>query len=414
MPNTAHYYGLNGPPGTNKVGFTSLALMANATLPFLAASFALNASTPFDLEFPAAFGFNNLILDNQTAAFLDAPMEDFVSDTQAKLAINDFYDVYAPVNATVTQLNNSIDANRNNSAFWDPYWSRTKLQTNSLWNDWDIGLLNNQSSGQDTETSFCGIMPSAADQGQFIQSDPESKNFMQHAFMLSSRRERCSGTWRIAKTSVQLLSGSCTGELTYQGIFHTWHPREFYSVYMPFLSNLLGQLTPSYTLEDFGWTEPSFVNAIAAMYWSAFAMQDGFAAPRSFTDGFTNVDMDLAQQQEVYYEVADTVLSNTPALRSDWLLYLVLALQPFLMLVALGWTMAEYKLPLSDGFGLIAILSGVNRSNLDVLSGASLSGKLARPVPMRIAVKDRGSSIRYQIDRSSHGMGQIQSDQVYS
>lgn len=240
-------------------------------------------------------------------------MEDFVSDTQAELALNEFYDVSVLVNATVTQLDDSINANRNNSAFWDPYWSNTKVQTNSLWNDWDIGLLNNQSNGQHTETCFCGIIPSAASQGQFIQSDPESKNFMQYAFLLSSRRERCSGTCRIAKTSVQLLNGSCTGERTYQGIFHTWHPRGFYS----FPSHLLGQLTPSYTRDDFGWTEPSFVNAIAAMYWSRFTMQDGFAAPGSITDGFPNVDMDLAQQQQIHYKVADTVLSNTPTLRSD-------------------------------------------------------------------------------------------------
>lgn len=94
-------------------------------------------------------------------------MEDFVSCTQAKLAINEFHDMSARVNATVTQLNHSVDAHRNNSTFWDPYWFKTKLQTNSLWNDSDVRLLNNQSNGQDTETNFCGIMASAAPGGQF-------------------------------------------------------------------------------------------------------------------------------------------------------------------------------------------------------------------------------------------------------
>ena len=77
--------------------------------------------------------------------------------------------------------------------------------------------------------------------------------------------------------------------------------------------------------------EPSFVNAITVMYWTFFAMQDGFAAPCSFVNGSTNVDIDLAHQQEIHYKVADTVLSNAPTIRSDWLLYLVLPLQPFLL-----------------------------------------------------------------------------------
>lgn len=44
-------------------------------------------------------------------------MEDFVSGTQAKLATNEFDDVSARVNATVTQLNHSVDANRKYSTF---------------------------------------------------------------------------------------------------------------------------------------------------------------------------------------------------------------------------------------------------------------------------------------------------------
>ncbi len=90
---------------------------------------------------------------------------------------------------------------------------------------------------------------------------------MQHAFMLSSRRERCFGTWRIGKISVQLLSaGQARGNVPTKASSLLGTPWEFYSVYMLFLCNLLGQLTLSYTRDDLGWTEPTFLNAIAAVY----------------------------------------------------------------------------------------------------------------------------------------------------
>ena len=56
----------------------------------------------------------------------------------------------------------------------------------------------------------------------------------------------------------------------------------------------------------------------------------------------------------------------------------------------LGLKLTFHSVPLDKGFGLISILSGVERGSLDTLAGAALSGELQKAVRLVIRpVQDR-------------------------
>lgn len=76
------------------------------------------------------------------------------------------------------------------------------------------------------------------------------------------------------------------------------------------------------------------------------------------------------------------------ALHQNWSIFSIIAIYPFLILVATIWKVSLYSTPADKGFGLVSILAGVEKASLEVLKGASLSGKLERPVRLRIGIAE--------------------------
>ena len=74
-------------------------------------------------------------------------------------------------------------------------------------------------------------------------------------------------------------------------------------------------------------------------------------------------------------------------------------LQPLLFFVILGPKLTLRSMPLDEGFGLIPILSGVERRCLDTLAGAALSGELQKAVRLVMRpVQDREKgTVEYRI-----------------
>ena len=70
LEHTGGYYGLAAPGQlTNVAGTVGVALLVNSTLPFIEAS--ANDSIPLDLSsLPQAYGFNLLLLSENSTAFL--------------------------------------------------------------------------------------------------------------------------------------------------------------------------------------------------------------------------------------------------------------------------------------------------------------------------------------------------------
>jgi hypothetical protein len=81
----------------------------------------------------------------------------------------------------------------------------------------------------------------------------------------------------------------------------------------------------------------------------------------------------------------ETVLSIRSTLRADTLLYVVLAVQPALAVVGFLVTLWLRKMPIGDGFSIVSVLSGLDPTGLDLISGAGLSGKLREPVRLEAA-----------------------------
>jgi len=84
-----------------------------------------------------------------------------------------------------------------------------------------------------------------------------------------------------------------------------------------------------------------------------------------------------------------------------------------------------YSLPISKGFGLVSVLSGIDRKCLDSLSGAGLSGKLKEPIKLNISVindinGDEGNQrvsstgrIEYKINQPLQKNDGIQPGKIY-
>ena len=64
---------------------------------------------------------------------------------------------------------------------------------------------------------------------------------------------------------------------------------------------------------------------------------------------------------EVSYPVDDHIASSRPTMNASWPLYLVLTIQPALILAAYIATRFFYQTPIDNGFGMIAILAGVRQ-----------------------------------------------------
>ena len=127
------------------------------------------------------------------------------------------------------------------------------------------------------------------------------------------------------------------------------------------------------------------------------------------------------QALEYYAPLVEPKMSAI-ALRQSGLLYLVIMIHLIITLVATVWKACLYKTAVGEGFGLIAVLAGLPSRSTRILRGASLSGKLERPVRVRIDVKDspslegEGSSkeshIQYSFD-TREGNGKLRARCLY-
>ena len=147
---------------------------------------------------------------------------------------------------------------------------------------------------------------------------------------------------------------------------------------------------------------------VAAMLWSRIAVKYGAAklaethdAPPWTSSNHTNLTLGDAG---LIYQVNDSVEYTRPTLPKSGFFHAIFAVQPLLVFVSLALTACILNsTPLEKDFGLISILSGIDRESLIVFNGASLSGQLATKVkpftsPMR---NSQGDTIRYCVMPSS-------------
>ncbi|KAI9707816.1 MAG: hypothetical protein M1836_000778 [Candelina mexicana] len=375
------YYGARAPLiNFNNLTTNSIYLMMDATLPFMIAS--SNDSHPPPLtELPRAYGYNILLLDNSSVAVLDMPMPDYIASIRQHLAPNssDSWSVSASVDAVVARYNTSGKMYIDDDAFWNDTYSNLYGDLNifHLFNGFNLGLLFGNWTESDGATCFLGTYEQKV-KTEWLKfandpQEPDSVGFRSTALMFNTRRERCHGTWEITYNTIYLTNGSCTGVLTAQEVLQD-HPHPLDA--MPVQLHALTQY--SLDRKNTPWLLPAFATQVATMYWARFVF---IQIKHPNFPSIKKVSRDL------YYNATDeSIFSTRTTLNAHWLLYVVLAVQPFLVIVMFLSATLLFSTPISEGFGLVAILAGIDRDSLDVVQGAALSGKLKKPVRLDIAV----------------------------
>ena len=364
----ASYYGMFAPPGLQSLGQkTGISLFANATLPFAVATSLQNGSEPSLPTYPRAYGFNILSLNNESTAMLDIPQLSYVSAIQQLLALGESWTITAPVIATVATFNQST----RNESFIESMCAKAKsipwvFDAIEMFNGFRAALLDYPSPG-DQSLQYFGFMPS---------SGASCQEFVPYAIRYDISRQFCEGTWSITRGGIQLIDGFCNSTilpLEKQQVI-TNNMGSLGDYYMPSLAQFLGEFAT--TRNESQWKGPSMATGIAAMLWSrTTVLAESDILPRL---------QESADVVGLIYSVNDTVIYIRPTLQKSSLLYCILALQPLLIVVILGLRLMFHSTPLDTGFGLISILSGINRGSLDILGGAALSGELERSVKLVI------------------------------
>ncbi|KAK1446166.1 hypothetical protein CMEL01_10409 [Colletotrichum melonis] len=106
------------------------------------------------------------------------------------------------------------------------------------------------------------------------------------------------------------------------------------------------------------------------------------------------------------HQAEQIIFYNRPTLRKSPGLYLVLAIQPFLIVIILGLSSMRHSEPLSKGFGLVSTFSGIDSQSLSSLAGSSLLGELSRPVKLTTSPVQTGgtNTIQCRARTSSEGL----------
>ena len=386
MPISGGIYGPTAPTGLEAVA--GLSIMANATIPFMAAS---NDAVPFNaLIEPQAFGFNILLLSNTSAAALDGPVPHHITTLQRQIAPDSALLLTADVRGTVAQYNATAESHRNDAAFWDKYFSLTGLSSNELWNGYNFGFLNidtpstDDPADWDPSWSFLGVFPASN------QSDTQAleEGFEQTALGFDVSRHLCHGTWKVTRSSIDLVSGRCSA--TPLGAAMQYYDNSELGLsqsYTPMLAEYLGPFAIQRAHSQ--WLLPTFAVVTASMYNSRVAESGGEVAIQSAgsLDQLLVNDPSFNGTYIERYFLNNTLVLEVPTLRPAGTLYFVLVIQPILTLAAFVAVTMLYETPISRGFGLVSILAGVDRNSLNVLDGATFSGEVGNAVGLRINVK---------------------------
>ena len=156
---------------------------------------------------------------------------------------------------------------------------------------------------------------------------------------------------------------------------------------MTSLSEYLGPFTEE-SRKNSPWFMPASCTVFASMYWSritAFNVKTLWG-DETTTDGAPSTGSSLPA--DLGYYVSDIVVSSRRTMNSSLLLYVVFAIFPILTALLFTCELLLSNIPLGSGFGMIALLAGVRKDTLQILKGASRSGKLKKPVRISTSVHD--------------------------
>ena len=399
------YCGLFAPPGVQGLLTLGVTLFFNATLPYsIATSPTSGKKEPSLPKAPTVYGYNVVYLDENSTAVLDIPQPNYIKAVQSLLADGESWHMSAPVYGTVATLNQTKETDKDgwNSTFLaaceaakessGAYSHQTLLH-----NEQAIELIDHPSPG-DQSFQYLSI---AHDFGINYEAPCWSSSLTANRYDVV--RKQCKAIWSITRGGISILDGSCDKEsLNSTNQLVITESSMFLGVwFMQALAEFLGPFAN--WRNESAWESSYYATATAAMLWSRMTTQD--SAERAFTqedytpsqkyDDKTYSLEDLG----IIYPVHEKVRYIRPSLASSPWLFLILGIQPVLTVITLVLRILMTSVPLERTFGLVAILSGINRDTIGSVKGASLSGKLRQDVQLIMTPRhDQGTnSIEYNL-----------------
>ena len=417
---TGNFYGFLPPAGLQD-RFVGLTYFANSTVPFTASIFN---DPPFP-SFPRAYGFNTLLLSETSSAKLDTPSPPYIRRIQNSLLVDESYNLTADVFATVTSNNNSIEGLREDDDFWNYYLSQmhdppdqyldqpnlsgddskdsyleSKLSGQDLYNNISISVLVNSLFITNTSWMLFCFIPTDV---ELSDVTTHANEFRRRALLYNTRRENCTGTWRITYNSIELSDGACNKPPLSEDhqLQLTKAELALPQWYMPSLAEYLGIFT---TPERNGshWLLPATCTIFAGIYWSRIAAFTTMSlwSTNSSIEGSILDPSHKSTSSDTYYHVIDRATSSRRTMNASHLLYFILAIYPILIALLFATAVFLHSVPLDSGFGIVALLAGVRVETLGLLKGASKSGQLHKPI--RVMIGPGHGSRRRESPSSRH------------
>lgn len=413
-------FGPVGPPGLVN---GAMAMTVNASLPVFNV-----VDEDYNATKLGTFGFNTAVISENMTAMLDAPLHNNLFQLQNEIRDGESLRMSAFVNATICTLNST----RFSPEREDPeYWNRT-METFST----DVNIAD-YGTGE-----IFGILSDWAEDTLILMSlwnVSEGETFISQAVGFNLYRGQCNATWQISHRGVTLEdTWDCTSApefvLPCEGTEPTTAANGTYAngsalagqdllqtvVSCNMMGLSQGYVWPFYNLLRYQPVYVVWVTAIASAVWAQIASDHGPTDWELDTPD-DEISWEASAYPYVKYSAPVSIIRHTQTLHhSRWPLYLVLGIQPVLLLAFFCARVVLYATPVSNGFGLISLLAGVSREGLETLRGAGFSGELKRPVRIRIAAVSEDQSaddrdmaeVVYEVDATGRH-GRVERGRVY-
>lgn len=397
-------FGTSSPPGTQSTGV--LNQMVNATLPFMAATTTNETLPEFSTGSGQVYGYNLALFSDSEAAALDIPLAETVLSIQAELGSGEFARVSADVRGTMAR-HHPLSETSMDDADWEDAWAYGDWRAFNLWGDaYYLGFLavsgakdggpeDDDPRSWNSSWVFLGAFNESTTSNASENTIENALAFQHAARLFTLSRVSCHATWNITTGSILLAAARCGDEL--------WKGYQFYTSSRLSIAERVPSLLPEYLApfttfrKGSPWEMSTYVMSVASGYQSRMASslgsvpvqvdgsiyQDWASATNSTAASPLNLTSGLYQET---YNSTLTKSIQRPVLRSDWSLYCLVAIQPFLTVLGIVTIYLLRRVPLAHGFGLISVLAGVDKDGLDILAGATLSGQTKKAVSMQVDV----------------------------
>jgi hypothetical protein len=371
------FFGFSSTPGKQRIG-DGLSILPDIYVPFWINP-ALNQT----------YGFNMFVAaDNKTAVILDSPFPSYLSSLQSGLSNGETLSLSTTVNATVSEMVNPTDDERNSTDYWTSVQDEfghdmtvnggdTRGANNALWAGMNGNFLTNFS-----------VMYFS------VWNTTSNETFFSEAIRTEQTRQMARAKWLISSSNITLVEAELIGNsslanqdviqknaIGLQEMFSTflgeydWHNRAG-AFDFPYPAPLNGELRYSQNVN----TVPALA---AAMAWARITSLNTIARPQG-------IQSDELRVLTGYDKAAQNIVTikTVPTLRRLPLLAAVLVINPLLAVVCVVVKgLFLYRSPIGDEFNTISLFAAAEESDLTVLRGASLTGELTRRVPVAFNVE---------------------------